>query len=126
MTTIPSNAPAAPRAGVFSSPEARARFVTAFKALAAKRELTVLHMALHALALGRPLGCAFSPLTNETKLSNGQSRWGGALAALHGLRYAGALSKTFEPHLSADEFSALAEVARRVQADDLERQFLAR
>lgn len=44
--------------------------------------LTAEDMALFAAAMGRPLGKAFSPITNTTKLSHGHRPWAGALEAI--------------------------------------------
>jgi hypothetical protein len=60
-------------------------FRSAFRQLAHARKLTAQHMALHAILTGKPLGKAFSPITNTTKLANGQAPWGNALAAIHSL-----------------------------------------
>lgn len=68
--------------------EAYRDFTAAFKALAHAKALTATHLALRALVLNKPLGAAFTPITNATKLANGQTRWQGAQQALASLKHA--------------------------------------
>lgn len=56
-------------------------FIAAFRKLAHARMLTPQHLALRALVLGKPLGRAFSPVTNPIKLAHGQVAWREALTA---------------------------------------------
>jgi hypothetical protein len=65
--------------------EAFFAFRHAFRQLAHARKLTAQHMALHAILTGKPLGKAFSPITNANKLANGHAPWRNALDAIHQL-----------------------------------------
>jgi hypothetical protein len=72
-------------AGLLTTEESRYAFRAAFLQLARARKLTAQHMALHAILMGKPLSRTFSPITNATKLANGQKPWLNALAAIHSL-----------------------------------------
>jgi hypothetical protein len=68
--------------GLLTSKESYQAFRAAFRTLANARKLTPQHMALFALVTGRPLGKAFSPVTNRNKLANGQLPWASACKAM--------------------------------------------
>jgi hypothetical protein len=70
--------------GLLANESLRA-FRAAFRSLARARKLTAQHMALHAIIMGKPLNRTFSPITNATKLANGQNPWDGAASAVAGL-----------------------------------------
>lgn len=67
--------------GLLSTAQRHHDFIVAFRKLAHARMLTPQHLALRALVLGKPLGRAFSPVTNTVKLANGQEAWREALTA---------------------------------------------
>lgn len=69
--------------GLLTTKESNLAFRAAFRELAHARKLSAQHMALFAIVTGKPLGHAFSPVTNSRKLANGQAAWGGALTAVH-------------------------------------------
>lgn len=127
-TTVTTSATLANRNTVFASREQYLAFVAAFKAIAARRALTPEIMALHALALGKPLGRTFSPVTNTTKLANGCNRWLGAQQALGCLPYV-----TYRPdvaelvkHLPEGAFKTLTVEASRIRNEKLDSDYAAR
>jgi len=68
--------------GLLTTKDSHLAFRAAFRRLARARKLSAQHMALHAIVTGKPLGKAFSPVTNPIKLANGQHAWASALAAI--------------------------------------------
>jgi hypothetical protein len=127
-TAIATSADQANRFTIFSSREEYQAFVATFKSLAARRELTPEVLALRALVLGKPLGRAFSPVTNETKLANGHARWAGAMSALSLLRYSRGRTSLLElaAHLPEAVYKSLVDEASRVRDAQLEAEYAKR
>lgn len=69
------------RTDLFEDTASRAAFRAAWKVLSDQRALSSAHMALYALLMGRPVGRAFSPITNSSKINNGQAPWAAAMSA---------------------------------------------
>ncbi|MBK3779828.1 hypothetical protein G3A43_06145 [Paraburkholderia aspalathi] len=110
--------------GLLTTGTSHYAFRAAFRRLAHARKLNAQHMALHAILMGKPLGLAFSPISNTTKLANGQSPWMNALAAIHSLATrpdASCLLLCGEAVLAKAQDSA-----RACTVADLETQFAAR
>lgn len=128
MTTTAISAASATRNTIFSSREEYLAFVAAFKALAARRQLTPEVLALRALALGKPLGKAFSPVTNDVKLANGHTRWAGAMSALSSLRYTYGRTALLElaKHLPEEAFKSLADEGSRIRSTQLDTEYAER
>lgn len=127
-TAIATSANLATRSTIFSSREEYLAFVATFKSLAARRELTPEVLALRALALGKPLGRTFSPVTNDTKLSNGHARWAGAMSALSVLRYNRGRTALLELAAKLPEatYKSLVDEASRVRNAQLDAEYAER
>lgn len=127
-TAIATSADQANRFTIFASREQYLAFVATFKSLAARRELTPEALALRALALGKPLGRTFSPVTNETKLANGHARWSGAMSALSLLRYNRGCAALLElaAHLPDAVYKSLVEEASRIRNAQLDAEYAER
>lgn len=112
--------------GLLTNPSTRQAFRAEFKALAHRRELNACHMALFALALGKPLGRTFSPITNATKLANGQRAWDGALRAIHGLPRHPWAKELFAKIGAPEVVEQMAREAGAIRAQDLAAQYASR
>jgi hypothetical protein len=73
--------------GCFADYESRRRFDRLWSDLCVL-PLTPAMMLVHAIATGRSPARAFTPISNPTKLANGQKPWQSLEAALYTLRFA--------------------------------------
>jgi hypothetical protein len=128
MTTTAISAASATRNSIFSSREEYLAFVATFKSLAARRLLTPEVLALRALALGKPLGRTFSPVTNEVKLANGHARWDGAMSAVASLRYTHGRTALLELAATLPEavYKSLVDEAARIRSPQLDAEYAER
>ena len=110
-------------AGLLTTEESRYAFRAAFRQLARARNLTAQHMALHAILMGKPLNRTFSPITNATKLANGQKPWLNALAAIYSLARPDAACVLL---CSAQTLERAQDIAKGISAADLEAPCAAR
>lgn len=116
--------------GLLTTKEFNLAFRAAFRKLAREKKLTAELMALYAMVTGKPMGAVFSPVTNETKLANGQSAWDVAQDnAWRALKYPSAEAQALlmAAGLSNPEGLASLQAARAaVTATLLDQQYAAR
>ena len=112
-----------PVQGLLSSPSSRKAFRAHFKLLAHCRGLTASHMAVYALALGKPLGTTFSPIQNIVKLANGQRAWGGALDAIYQAGRSIWAKELFAALDLPDQFDAMQREGAVIGPAELQAQF---
>lgn len=96
-------------------------FMLAWKIAANTRALTPQKMAVYALLMGRPLGRAFSPISNHKKLGGGHRPWGSALSAIRSLSF-GRIPLEFD-FLSVETKDVLKSRASSVDAKSLDLEF---
>ena len=99
--------------GLFQNLEDLRAFRAEWKTLADKKELTSVHMAAHALLMGRPLEASFAPVTNQVKLANGHAPLASLKAALWSLKVRPALPGGLEKTSASYRDAVVAAIAAR-------------
>ena len=116
--------------GLLTTKEFNLAFRATFRKLAREKKLTAELMALYAMVTGKPMGAVFSPVTNATKLANGQGAWDVALREAHSaIRYPSehATALLLAAGLSTPEGLACLQAARAaLNAQLLDKQYAAR
>lgn len=105
----------------FESESEYRAFMLAWKIAANTRALSPQKMAMYAILIGRPLGRAFSPISNHQKLSGGHRPWGSALSAIRSLSF-GRIPLEFD-FLSGATKDMLRSKASSVDAKSLDLEF---